>query len=44
MAKGDRQKLKADCEDGYTRVANLILEALALAKLNGVQRHMFIPY
>jgi phage replication O-like protein O len=38
MAKGDRQKLKADCEDGYTRVANLILEALALAKLNGVQK------
>lgn len=38
MPKGDRDNLKADCEDGFTRIANLILEALALAKLNGTQK------
>lgn len=38
MPKGDRENLKADCEDGFTRIANLILEALALAKLNGTQK------
>ncbi len=37
MPKGDREKLKADCEDGFTRVSNLILEALSLARLNGTQ-------
>lgn len=38
MPKGDRDNLKADCEDGFTRIANLILEALAMARLNGVQK------
>jgi len=38
MPKGDREIFKADCEDGYTRIANLLLEALALARLNGVQK------
>lgn len=38
MPKGDRDILKADCEDGFTRIANLLLEALALARLNGVQK------
>lgn len=38
MPKGDRQILKADCDDGFTRIANLLLEALALARLNGVQK------
>lgn len=38
MPRGDREKLKADCEDGFTKVANLILEAMALAKLNGTQK------
>lgn len=38
MPRGDREKFKADCEDGFTRIANLLLEALALAKLNGVQK------
>lgn len=38
MPKGDRENLKADCDDGYTRIANLILEALAMARLNGVQK------
>lgn len=38
MPRGDREILKADCEDGFTRIANLLLEALALARLNGVQK------
>lgn len=38
MPKGDREIFKADCEDGFTKIANLLLEALALAKLNGVQK------
>jgi phage replication O-like protein O len=38
MPKGDRNNLKADCEDGFTRIANLILEALAMARLNGMQK------
>ena len=38
MPKGDRDILKADLEDGYTPIANLILEALALAKMSGVQK------
>lgn len=38
MAKGDRENFKADTEDGYTRIADLLLEALAMAKLNGVQK------
>lgn len=38
MPKGDRENFKADCEDGFTKVANLLLEALALVKLNGVQK------
>lgn len=38
MAKGDREILKADTDDGYTKIANLLLEALAMAKLNGVQK------
>jgi phage replication O-like protein O len=37
MPKGDREILKADCEDGYTRIANLILEALSMVKLNATQ-------
>lgn len=38
MPKGDREILKADTEDGYTPLANLILEALAMAKMSGVQK------
>ncbi len=38
MPKGDREILKADIEDGYTPLANLILEALAMAKISGVQK------
>lgn len=38
MAKGDREIFKADTEDGYTKIADLLLEALAMAKLNGVQK------
>lgn len=38
MPRGDREFFKADCEDGFTRIANLLLEALALARLNGVQK------
>lgn len=38
MPKGDREIYKADCEDGFTKIANLLLEALAMARLNGVQK------
>lgn len=38
MAKGDRDIFKADIEDGYTKITDLLLEALAMAKLNGVQK------
>ncbi len=33
MPKGDKYKLKADPEDGTTPIANLFLEAVAIAKL-----------
>lgn len=38
MPKGDRGILKADPEDGHTPVANLLLEALAIAKLTGKEK------
>lgn len=38
MARGDRDVFKADTEDGYTKIADLLLEALAMAKLNGIQK------
>lgn len=38
MAKGDRDNFKADTDDGYTKIANLLLEALAMSKLNGIQK------
>lgn len=38
MPQGDREILKADLDDGYTKIANLILEALAMAKLSGTQK------
>jgi phage replication O-like protein O len=38
MPKGDRNFLKADTEDGYAKVANLLLEALAMTKMSGVQK------
>ena len=37
MPKGDRLKLKADPEDGTTPISNLLLEAVAMAKLPGIQ-------
>ena len=37
MPKGDREIFKADCEDGFTRIANLILEALAMVRINSTQ-------
>ncbi len=37
MPKGDRLKLKADPEDGTTPIANLLLEAVAMSKLSGLQ-------
>jgi len=37
MPKGDREIFKADCEDGFTRIANLILEALSMVRINGTQ-------
>lgn len=38
MPKGDIDIFKADIEDGYTKIANLILEALAIANLSGIQK------
>lgn len=38
MSLGDRERFKADLDDGYTKIANLILEALAMAKLSGTQK------
>jgi len=38
MPKGDRLKLKADPEDGTTPIANLLLEAVAMAKISGLQK------
>ena len=37
MPKGDRLKLKADPEDGTTPISNLLLEAVAMTKLPGLQ-------
>jgi len=37
MEERDRVVLKAETEDGYGRVANLLLEALSISKLNGKQ-------
>jgi phage replication O-like protein O len=38
MPKGDRDVLKADIEDGYGKIANLLMEALIISKMNGVQK------
>ena len=38
MPKGDRAILKADPADGMTQVANLLLEALAMAHLSGEEK------
>jgi len=38
MPKGDRDILKADPEDGTTPIANLLLEALAMAHLSGEEK------
>ena len=38
MPKGDWKRLKADIEDGYTPVASLFLEALAMARLSGEEK------
>lgn len=38
MPKGDKEILKADPEDGTTPIANLLLEALAVAKLTGKEK------
>ncbi len=38
MPKGDKELLKADPEDGTTPIANLLLEALAIAKLTGKEK------
>lgn len=38
MPKGDKKILKADPEDGTTPIANLLLEAVAIAKLSGKEK------
>lgn len=38
MPKGDREILKADPEDGVIQIANLLLEALAMAHLSGAEK------
>lgn len=42
MPKGDKLKLKADPEDGTTPVANLLLEALTIANLNGTEKGLVL--
>lgn len=37
MSNDKKEVLKAELEDGYGRVANLLLEALSMSKLNGKQ-------
>ena len=37
MSENTREILKAELEDGYGRIANLLLEALSISKLNGKQ-------
>jgi len=37
MPKGDRAIFKADTDDGFTRIANLILEALSMVRINSTQ-------
>lgn len=38
MPKGDRQRLKADPDDGTTPVSNLLLVALAISRLSGLEK------
>jgi phage replication O-like protein O len=38
MPKGDKDILKADIDDGYSPIANLLLEALAMARLSGMEK------
>lgn len=38
MPKNNQLTFEADCKNGFTRIANLILDALPLAKLNGTQK------
>ncbi|QQE80901.1 replication protein [Alicyclobacillus sp. SO9] len=42
MPKGDYQRLKADIEDGIVPIAHLLLEALSMAKLNGVAKGLVL--
>ena len=37
MPKGDKKILKADIEDGYTRISNTLLVAIALSRLPGLE-------
>ncbi len=37
MPRGDAEKLKADTEDGYTRIADLLLEALIAAPMTAIE-------
>ena len=37
MSNDKKEVLKAELEDGYGRIANLLLEALSMSKLNGKQ-------
>jgi len=42
MPKGDKLKLKADPDDGTTPVAHLLLEAVAIANLNGTEKGLIL--
>ncbi len=42
MPKGDRLLLKADIEDGFARIANLFLEALAVSNLSGLEKSIIL--
>ena len=42
MPKGDKEILKADPEDGTTPIANLLLEAVAIARLSGKEKGIIL--
>jgi len=42
MAKGDREILKADPEDGTTPIAHLLLEAIAIARISGRKKGILL--
>ncbi len=42
MAKGDAEKLRADLDDGHTKVANLLIEGLCCAPITAAEYAVFL--